>query len=471
MLASFKHVRNYLVGGVAVKALGIVSMPFFTNALTIEEFGVMSLYTVLLSFFSTFLSLGILGSFKRYYFEGMSDYGSFLLSNISLLIVLDAFFIGLYFYNVEFISKLVGIPISVLNIVVFSAFLLNFIKIYANLLQVQGDSFFESGLEFFRAFLMLFFSVLVVLYLENQRYLGKVYGEFLAFLIVACYVLYKLHSILKLNFNLEHVKYSLLFGLPVLPSMFSSFGLGFADRFMINSFIDAEAVGLYSVAYTIAMLLQMVVFAISKSWQPMFYKTLSEGGVSDLKQPLTMNSKIVFSFSFLLIIFSNELILLLTNKEYLMVVDIVWITVIGFNFFFLYTVYGQYTGYLKKTYLNSLFTMLAVSVNILLNYIFIPLYGLWAAAISTLISYFFLFCFFYYYAKVFMPNKFFGLSIIGRVCVVYTVFLLLFLLLECCVELEYIYSFIVKVVLFVSIFIVYFKVYIANLLRERVGGV
>jgi O-antigen/teichoic acid export membrane protein len=73
MVKNLHHTKNYLFGSIGIKALGFISVPFFTNYLSVEEFGMMSLYVAILSFLSTLLSLGVLGSFKRYYFKSSAS--------------------------------------------------------------------------------------------------------------------------------------------------------------------------------------------------------------------------------------------------------------------------------------------------------------------------------------------------------------------------------------------------------------
>jgi len=72
--------------------------------------------------------------------------------------------------------------------------------------------------------------------------------------------------------------------------MFASFGLAFADRLMINSMTNVSDVGLYSFAFTIAMLLQVVILSIGKSWQPLFYKSLASQDYKVLDNTFLLNS-------------------------------------------------------------------------------------------------------------------------------------------------------------------------------------
>ena len=281
---------------------------------------------------------------------------------------------------------------------------------------------------------LMVFAISFMLYLDNNKFFGKIYGDMIGYGILAIYSMYKLIKIIEFKFDLKYIKYSLLFGLPVLPSMFSSFGLSFADRLMINKITDASDVGLYSFAFMIAMLLQVIISAVGKSWQPLFYKAMSNKDYKLLDNIFKINSKIEFGASLFLILFSYEFVYLLATSEYIKSLDIVLFLIIGFNFFFLYTAYGQYVSYSKKTYIDSIITITAVVLNIGLNYIYIPKYGYEASAITTIISYAFMFIMFYFNAKYFLKYRVINIFIISKIILSYFILLLVFLYINMIID-------------------------------------
>jgi O-antigen/teichoic acid export membrane protein len=433
-MSNIKHTANYLIGNIGIKALGFISIPFFTHYLSVEEFGLMSLYSTVLIFLSTLLSLGMLGSFKRYYFENNDDFGAFLFSNILFLGLFFSSFVFLYFYIIQDISIFLDIPQDMLKYTIFISFLSLLVKVKLDFLQVQEHSKKNIILDFIQALVLLVFAISFMLYLDNNKFFGKIYGDMIGYGILAIYSMYKLIKIIEFKFDLKYIKYSLLFGLPVLPSMFSSFGLSFADRLMINKITDASDVGLYSFAFMIAMLLQVIISAVGKSWQPLFYKAMSNKDYKLLDNIFKINSKIVFGASLFLILFSYEFVYLLATSEYIKSLDIVLFLIIGFNFFFLYTAYGQYVSYSKKTYIDSIITITAVVLNIGLNYIYIPKYGYEASAITTIISYAFMFIMFYFNAKYFLKYRVINIFIISKIILSYFILLLVFLYINMIID-------------------------------------
>ena len=103
-----------------------------------------------------------------------------------------------------------------------------------------------------------------------------------------------------------------------------------------------------------------------------------------------------------------------------------WI-IFGCYFIFLYSFPVNYEFYVKKTNYIALGTSLSAVINLVLNYIFIPTYGSFGAALTTLASYFFLFVFHETIArkkfgyKMFTVRQYFGRIFIVTVsCFIYT---------------------------------------------------
>jgi len=451
-MSNIKHTLNYLIGNVSIKALGFISIPFFTHYLSVAEFGMMSLYSTVLAFLSTLLGLGVLGSFKRYYFEKNGDFGAFLFSNLLFLGLFFILFLFPYFYFLEDISILLEIPQDILRYTLFIAFLSLLVKIKLDFLQVQEYSKKNVILEFIQAIILLILVIFFMLHLDENRFFGKIYGDILGYGVLAIYSMYRLIKVMKFRVDFKYIKYSLLFGLPVLPSMFSSFGLSFADRLMINKFTNTEDVGLYSFAFMIAMLIQVVVGAVGKSWQPLFYKAMNDKNYILLDNIFKTNSKIVFGTSLFLVLFSYEFIYILATPEYLNSLNVVLFLIVGFNFFFLYTAYGQYVSYSKKTYIDSIITITSVLLNIGLNYIFIPKYGYIASAITTIISYAFMFIMFYVNARFFLKYRVINIFIVSKIILSYIFLLILFYFIQTFLY-NYLMILFVKVVLLSSYFL------------------
>ena len=199
----------------------------------------------------------------------------------------------------------------------------------------------------------------------------------------------------------------------------------YSDRVIIGQLTNMSDVGIYSLAYTVGMLLLVLHSAMSLSWEPIFMKRMNDGDLNAINSISFLYAKTVFYFGLFLILFSKPIISILAPSKYHSALDIVPIVVISYIVLFLYEQYSRFLRYYRKTYFNAIFTLIAAAVNIGLNYWLIPIYGYKVAAYTTLVS-FVLLCILYYtttrfFLKVkkvipfsgFFPGLFLILGIIG----------------------------------------------------------
>jgi len=219
------------------------------------------------------------------------------------------------------------------------------------------------------------------------------------------YIIYNLIKISKFSFNNEHIKYSLKFGIPLIPHALSGFILTFFDRIIINQLSGASDTGLYSFAYNVGMIMNMAVMALNKSWVPLFYENLTKNSFEKINNLAYNYSKYIYLIAIVLILFAKEIVSIIADKKYHAALPIVPVIVVGYLGVFLYTLYGNYSFYRKKTVLISIATLSAGAINIGLNYWLIPIYGYVAAAYTTLVSYFFLFLFHFLNVKYVLKEK------------------------------------------------------------------
>lgn len=73
-----KHSNNYFIGNIAVKAVGFISIPFFTRLLTTTEYGIVSVFYSFTRISSIFCSMNIHNSILRYYYDKNDDIKDFL---------------------------------------------------------------------------------------------------------------------------------------------------------------------------------------------------------------------------------------------------------------------------------------------------------------------------------------------------------------------------------------------------------
>jgi len=399
------HSKNYLSAGIFTKALAFISVPIFTRLLLPSEYGILAIFSSVISIFSILLGSNIHGAIARYYYEKSNDFAEFLGSNLIFILFFNFFAISLlYIFKDNIANFFVIIPYLFFIAILISAFTIPS-NMYLSYLQASKQSKKFSLISINEGILSLIVSIIWVYLLKENRYYGKVYSSLLITTVFTVYMICNLVKLSKFNFKLEHIKYSIKFGVPLIPHALSGFILAFFDRIIINQLTGSLNTGLYSFAYNVGMVMNIVVMAMTKAWVPIFYENFASKDFKKIDNLAYNYSKYIYFAAIGLILFSKEIVSLMADEKYYTALPVVPIIVIGYVGVFLYTLYGNYSFYRKKTGLISIATLSAGGINIGLNYWLIPIYGYVAAAYTTLVSYFLLFLFHFLNVKYILKEK------------------------------------------------------------------
>ncbi len=182
-------------------------------------------------------------------------------------------------------------------------------------------------------------------------------------------------------------KYGLRFNIPLIPHYLSQRLLNNADRIMIERMVSSGAAGIYSLAYSLAMLMQLVNTAVRDTISPWTFKKIKAGRADDIPRVAYPAMIIVAALNLLLIAFAPEVVKIFAPSEYY---DAIWVippVTMSVYFMFLYSFFADFEFYFEKTKLMSIATFIGAAVNIILNLIFIRRFGYYAAGYTTLFCY------------------------------------------------------------------------------------
>ncbi len=385
------HSKNYVSADVLSKGLGFISIPIFTRLLVPKEYGILGVFTSFVSIAGIVYGLGIRSAVTRYYYEKTDDFDKFYGSNVLLIIIWGFLLTGLLLIFRDFFQDFLKIPLGMIYIGIGTIFSYSFFKIYQSYLQASKQSKKLSSLNILRTASIFIIAIVITVLLKDNRFYGKAIAQLSVtglFMVISLIAIFRIS---KLKIEKKYIKYSLLFGVPIVFHLISNNILKQFDQIIINQLIGPEDTGLYSFAYKIGMILNIVAMGMQRAWSPMFYESLNKKNYQDIENLARKYSKIVYLIAFSLILFSREVVMIMAAKEYHTALGVVPIVIIGYIFVYLYTMYVNFAFYHKKTYLIAVFTIIAGGINIGLNYLLIPRFGYIAAAWTTLISYVILF--------------------------------------------------------------------------------
>jgi len=195
--------------------------------------------------------------------------------------------------------------------------------------------------------------------------------------------------------NFSMIRPYLSYGLPLVPTVIFGFIVSSSDRYVIGFFLGAEKVGVYSAAYGIGSVILMFSAYIMYILRPTVYNSFDKKKDDEVKTYLSYSLKYLLLFSipsvFGLFILAKSLLTNLTTTEFIsegeLIIPIVAISIVYHG---AATVFGTVILLYKRSKLFVGVFGLAAVLNLGLNIIFVPQWGVIGAAITTLIAYYLL---------------------------------------------------------------------------------
>ncbi len=181
--------------------------------------------------------------------------------------------------------------------------------------------------------------------------------------------------------------YALKFNIPLIPHYLSLIVLGQSDRIMIKHYCGEGDAGVYSFAYQISSAICVLNTAINGSRVPWTYEQLKNKTFSGLRK-ITDALVVMMAVVVLLVsLTSPEIIWILGTSDYGKAVYVIPVVVLGVYFTFVYDLFASVEFYYGATKYVMYASITGALLNIVLNIIFIPMYGFVAAAYTTLACY------------------------------------------------------------------------------------
>jgi O-antigen/teichoic acid export membrane protein len=183
----------------------------------------------------------------------------------------------------------------------------------------------------------------------------------------------------------------LFFGIPVFATAVGSKVIGYIDTLILTYFRTTAEVGIYNVILPTALILLFAGTAISSTLFPMS----SELWAKNDKKRLAQGVRLVYRYTFVAIapiimvgvLFSKFFITVFFGVEYASGSFALQILLIGMFFFTIAVVNKNLIAAIGKPTTVTKIILGAALLNIILNIILIPTYGINGAAIATTLSY------------------------------------------------------------------------------------
>ena len=201
----------------------------------------------------------------------------------------------------------------------------------------------------------------------------------------------------KQFFNKRYWMYALRFNIPLLPHYLSQIVLNQSDRLMIQRLCGPEETAYYSVAYTLAMVLQILNTSVSSTMNPWIYKTIKKNEVKKIGKVSYSVLMLIALLNIMVILAAPELLSILAPGSYQAAVWVVPPVTVSVYFMFLYNLFATFEYYFEKTHYVAMATIVGAVLNVILNALLIPKFGFVAAGYTTLVCYILYACAHYHF--------------------------------------------------------------------------
>lgn len=386
-----KQLAGFSIGPIVNAFIGFASVPITTWFLIPEELGKASMYTIAVEFLSTIIYLGLTRSYPREYYSSKNR-EKLLFNCVFIPFLLSIFILLLSLLFMNPISKLLFNDFSLLGIILFSITMpIKVTESFAfNLIRMQEKAKLFSLFQILKK--VISFVLLVLFFtLITPTYHAVIISSVGSTLVMAIAQILNEKEVwlkaLKSKPDLNILKKVLAYGLPLVPAagltwIFMSF-----DKIALRNFSNFKEIGYYSGAFKVISLLNILKKSFVSFWIPTSQRWFQQNeNISKFKKVSDSLMSVFVSISALVII-SRKIIFYLLSSKYLPSSNVfpflLFIPIIG-------TV-SQTTSigiqFKRKNQYEIYTSLIAAAVNVIGNYLLVPIYGAVGAGISTCISY------------------------------------------------------------------------------------
>ena len=395
----FSHIFLYAIGSQIPKVINLILLPILTQYLTANDYGIYGLAIAYISAMSAIKDLGMTQTMVNV-FTNSKNTNRWLLfwkQQMGILTLWSIVYSTLLALLIYFVfHKIVGEKIfHFIGLIVLPTILFDLIIMFAS-------RFYQLSLKPLPVTINTLVSGTVSLIISyicivklNLHYWGFFIASFVGSMTSAILYFYPLFFIYKISpifhfKKLQIVKYFKV-ALPTIPHNYSSYLLNASDRLILQYFsIPLSSLGKYNFAYTFGTYAELFGGAVGIAVGPIYMREYAKRNLLGQNNIyyLTIILQIIFSITlFIGSLWMKEIFTILCkNKELQTSYDLGIIIIMGYAIRPLYWVTVNFLGYSEKTNQLWKISLIGGLINIILNLIFVPYYGVMASAISTLIS-------------------------------------------------------------------------------------
>lgn len=369
------------------RGISFITVPIFTRIMSKDQYGYYSTYVSWYSILLVFTSMSLYyGVFNNAMIKFKHDKKRYVSSMQGLVCVLTGSVFLLYLITMPYANSVLGMTTPLV------------LMLFAELLVTPALQFWSAYNRFeykYRNIITVtiiksianpLLGIALVLTSDHKaaaRIMSAVVIEVIVCGSIALYQFVKG----KCFYSKKYWKYAFFFNVPLIPHYLSGQILNQSDRIMISRMVGNAEVAMYSVAYSIGLLMNIFTQAINGSYTPWFYQNIEKRSYIEIRKITGIVSLLMALLVIILMFLAPEAMDIIASPEYKEAVYVIPPIAASVFFIFLYNLFANVEFFFEKNRYVMYGSVIAAIINLILNYIFIKVFGYIAAAYTTLFCY------------------------------------------------------------------------------------
>lgn len=393
----FKDLLIYGTGEILLKATAFLTLPFYTRIFTPEEYGMWSFVVTAVGLLNSIMILGGDSAYARFFFEANTEeekrlitstwFGFLALWSACLVIFCLPFtnFFSVWSFGTGkhallFALTLLASPLTLIN------------SMCGQALRNRFQARLFTTMNVVSTLLIVGFSLIGAVVMKLGL-IGLLGGTLFATLVILPVRLWTVRDLLRPIFSRRILRDLLGFGVPLVPSSLAYWVFAVSDRILLGKLSTLEQVGLYTVANQVTSILLFFHGALGQAWSPHAIRVYEEQPEQASVFFGRVMTYILAGFGLLSVgvtTFAHEILMVLSTLPFYAARLAIGPLALGFVAYATTQVTAVGISLKKKTHYFALFSWTAALLNVGLNVLLIPMWGMIAASWTTMAAYLFL---------------------------------------------------------------------------------
>ena len=378
----------FLVCTFMQRGVAVITTPVFTRIMASQEYGQYGAFESWLEIVTVLVTLrmpfGVYTQGLVKYSEDRNRYAS-AMQGLSLVLCLAWTVVYVLFHDFfNNLLHLTTVQVLAMMVIIWSSTAFQF---WAAEQRVQYKYLGLVAATALISVLMPLIEILCVVFAKD-KVTARILGLALADLIGYTGLFFVQMRRGKQFFSGHYWKHALMLNIPLVPHYLSQTVLNSSDRIMIKQMIGPAEAGVYTLAYSVSKVMTMFNQALTQTISPWVYQKIKAKNVDDIKDVGYPAMIGVACLNLILIAFAPEVVAVFAPPSYQKAIWVIPPVAMSVFFIFSYGLFSTFEFYFEKTGFIMIASVFGAALNVALNYIFIQIFGYYAAGYTTLFCYF-----------------------------------------------------------------------------------